>query len=68
MVPTALSPCIRICTIDPETGLCAGCGRTLAEIAAWPGLGEAERRAVMALLPGRRAGGSAPVEPGGVAA
>ena len=31
------SPCINICVIDAVSGLCAGCGRTLAEIAAGNG-------------------------------
>ncbi len=47
------SPCIKVCVIDAD-GLCAGCGRTLDEIARWAGMGEAERRAVMARLPERR--------------
>jgi predicted Fe-S protein YdhL (DUF1289 family) len=49
------SPCIHICVIDAVTGLCAGCGRTLAEIAAWSGLEPGERRKIMAELPERRA-------------
>jgi predicted Fe-S protein YdhL (DUF1289 family) len=49
------SPCINICVIDAGSGLCAGCGRTLAEIAAWSGLEPGERRKIMAELPARRA-------------
>jgi predicted Fe-S protein YdhL (DUF1289 family) len=41
--------------IDPRTGLCFGCGRTLPEIASWHSLNGAERRAVMARLPQRMA-------------
>lgn len=56
------SPCIQVCVIDQRSGLCAGCGRTLAEIAAWGGLSPAERRRLMALLPARmRAGAIEPV-------
>ena len=29
------SPCNKICAIDPVSGLCVGCGRTLAEIEGW---------------------------------
>ncbi|MGH8799774.1 MAG: DUF1289 domain-containing protein, partial [Casimicrobiaceae bacterium] len=29
------SPCTSVCTIDRPTGLCAGCFRTLDEIAGW---------------------------------
>jgi predicted Fe-S protein YdhL (DUF1289 family) len=49
-----LSPCIKVCTIEVATGLCAGCARTLAEIAAWSGLEEAERARILRELPGRR--------------
>lgn len=51
----ASSPCIRLCVLDPVTGLCEGCGRTGAEIAAWGGLSEAERLRIMAMLPTRLA-------------
>lgn len=47
------SPCIKICVIDPQSGLCEGCGRTLQEIAQWSRLGDAERRAIMATLEDR---------------
>jgi predicted Fe-S protein YdhL (DUF1289 family) len=39
--------------IDPRTGLCYGCGRTLPEIASWHRLDSAERQALMATLPAR---------------
>jgi predicted Fe-S protein YdhL (DUF1289 family) len=29
------SPCTRICAIDPASGYCTGCLRTIDEIAAW---------------------------------
>jgi predicted Fe-S protein YdhL (DUF1289 family) len=51
----ASTPCIKICVIDPVTKLCEGCGRTLSEIAQWGRLSEAERLAVMAVLPKRLA-------------
>lgn len=49
------SPCTGVCTIEPATGLCAGCGRTLSEIADWIGLTDAQKRAVLDALPERRA-------------
>jgi len=49
------SPCISICVIDPPTGLCAGCYRSLDEIAGWIGLSTGERRALVAELTRRRA-------------
>ena len=50
-----LSPCIKVCAVDAASGLCSGCGRTLAEIGAWAGLSDDQRRAVMASLPSRLA-------------
>ncbi|MEZ2405526.1 hypothetical protein GGC47_000230 [Bosea sp. OAE752] len=50
---TVSTPCIKVCVIDPASGLCEGCGRTLDEIAQWSGLSEAERLAIMAELPER---------------
>ena len=49
------SPCIDVCAIDPRTGWCAGCLRTLDEIAAWGGLDDAARRRVWKRLHERRA-------------
>jgi len=48
------SPCIGICRIDPATGLCAGCARTLEEIAGWPYYSEEQKRALLELLISRR--------------
>lgn len=39
--------------MDPATGYCEGCLRTLAEIASWSRLSDAERERVMAELPAR---------------
>jgi len=49
------SPCTNVCTIDPATGWCAGCLRTIDEIAAWGSLDDRAKRAVWKLLPARRA-------------
>lgn len=48
------SPCIGVCRLDPRTGLCAGCMRTVDEIAAWPAAGDAERLAIVLQLRVRR--------------
>ena len=48
------SPCIDVCTMDATSGLCAGCLRTLDEIAAWSQLDEAGKRAVWNALAMRR--------------
>jgi predicted Fe-S protein YdhL (DUF1289 family) len=50
-----LTPCKKICVLDQPTGLCRGCGRNGAEIAAWAGMSNSERARVMALLPERLA-------------
>jgi predicted Fe-S protein YdhL (DUF1289 family) len=42
-----VSPCVAICRLDPQSGRCIGCGRTIDEIAAWPALDEAARRAIL---------------------
>ncbi|NUZ06519.1 DUF1289 domain-containing protein [Piscinibacter koreensis] len=49
------SPCTGVCRIDPASGWCEGCARTLDEIAAWGSLDPMERRAVCKQLPARRA-------------
>ncbi len=54
------SPCISVCVIDPGTGLCAGCLRTLDEIAAWRVLDDDARGAIVAALPGRKLALAAP--------
>lgn len=50
------SPCIDVCRIDPESGLCTGCLRTLDEIASWGGYTDEEKRAVILALKSRHAG------------
>ena len=62
-----VSPCVSVCVLDPMSGFCRGCLRTVAEIASWPRLSPDQKRAVIAALPGRRgalhgahAGGGAP--------
>lgn len=47
------TPCIKVCAIDAVSGLCAGCHRSLGEIAAWATLSDTERRRIMAELPAR---------------
>ena len=41
--------------IDAATGWCAGCLRTIDEIAAWGSLDNVAKRAVLKRLPARRA-------------
>ncbi|MFZ0425299.1 MAG: DUF1289 domain-containing protein [Xanthobacteraceae bacterium] len=53
--PGIITPCNRICVVHPQTGLCSGCGRSIAEIAGWSGFSHAERAGVMTQLPARLA-------------
>jgi uncharacterized protein len=50
------SPCAKVCTLEPVSGLCLGCGRTLQEIANWSAFTASERVGVMMELPARLAG------------
>jgi uncharacterized protein len=49
------SPCVSTCRIDPASGWCDGCLRTLDEIAAWGTMDAADKRRTWAQLPQRRA-------------
>lgn len=58
------SPCIKLCQMDARRGVCAGCYRTLDEIARWSEMGDAERARVLAELLRRRSDlGEIPVTP-----
>lgn len=41
-----LSPCRKVCRIEPAQSLCEGCGRTLDEIARWGQMSEADKAPV----------------------
>jgi predicted Fe-S protein YdhL (DUF1289 family) len=58
-----LSPCVRLCSLDPATRFCVGCGRSIEEIGHWLTYSDAERRAIMAALPARLAGLGKPQAP-----
>lgn len=49
------TPCVGVCEIEPASALCKGCRRTLAEIAAWGTMPDAERQRIMNEL-GQRSG------------
>jgi predicted Fe-S protein YdhL (DUF1289 family) len=40
------SPCINVCQMEPATGLCRGCLRTIEEIVAWGKSDDDYKRAV----------------------
>lgn len=48
------SPCTGVCRIDESSGWCAGCARTIDEIAAWGSLDDSARLAVWGRLRERR--------------
>jgi predicted Fe-S protein YdhL (DUF1289 family) len=48
------SPCINVCRMDAASGLCEGCLRTLAEIAGWASMDEADKRCVWQQIAQRR--------------
>ncbi len=48
------TPCIKVCVVDGESGLCLGCFRQLQEVAGWARFTDDERAAIMADLPSRR--------------
>jgi predicted Fe-S protein YdhL (DUF1289 family) len=49
------SPCINVCRMVPETGLCQGCMRTIEEIVAWGKADDGYKRAVWAEIRRREA-------------
>jgi len=42
-----------MCTLDPTTETCVGCGRTLLEILSWQRYSDGERSAIIEKLPRR---------------
>lgn len=48
------SPCVGICSLDPKTDWCIGCGRSRQEIAGWRRASPEEQDAILARLPERR--------------
>jgi predicted Fe-S protein YdhL (DUF1289 family) len=56
------SPCTSVCIIDPVTGLCGGCFRTLQEISGWIDFSATEKRTVIAALDARRSNFGAAIE------
>jgi predicted Fe-S protein YdhL (DUF1289 family) len=48
------SPCVGFCRLDEASGLCVGCARSAAEIAAWKSAPSAVLEQVWSELPGRR--------------
>ena len=53
MTESVISPCTGVCRLNPRTGLCEGCRRTLAEIAGWLDYPPEKKRAIIAALASR---------------
>ena len=50
------SPCIQLCKLEPAGAFCMGCGRSLAELEAWPRVGDVEQARILAAARARLAG------------
>jgi predicted Fe-S protein YdhL (DUF1289 family) len=48
------SPCVSVCQMDPMTGYCVGCLRTIDEIRDWIISPPDERNKILTQLPGRK--------------
>jgi predicted Fe-S protein YdhL (DUF1289 family) len=49
-----MTPCVGICTLDPETDLCKGCWRSREEVASWATARDDLRRFILANARRRR--------------
>ncbi len=47
------SPCVKLCSIHPETKLCLGCSRSLIEITKWSQMSDDMRADIITQLPDR---------------
>jgi predicted Fe-S protein YdhL (DUF1289 family) len=45
-VPHVPSPCVSVCVMHPQTGLCEGCLRSLQEIGEWSRMADEAKRQV----------------------
>ena len=59
------SPCIDVCRMDANSGLCEGCLRTLDEIAGWAAATDDAKRLVLAAIAQRRKTFLPPLAKGG---
>ena len=59
------SPCIDVCRMDANSGLCEGCLRTLDEIANWAAATDEAKNLILAAIAQRRAASPPPLQKGG---
>jgi len=48
------SPCINLCQMNPKSGLCQGCFRSIDEITRWAQSDDATRSRILAAVARRR--------------
>ena len=48
-----ISPCVGVCSIELESGLCIGCLRSSSEIAMWPQIDRQRAYQIMKEIKGR---------------
>lgn len=53
-LPDIPSPCVGVCAVNPVSGHCVGCLRSIEEIGAWPRASNEERLAILNELKERR--------------
>jgi len=58
------SPCVSVCRMEPDTGYCAGCHRTIDEIADWGMMSDERKRSVWQQIRLRRGVPDPTVPPG----
>lgn len=49
------SPCINVCVMNPRSGYCDGCYRTIDEITVWSRASDDDKRRILQQLAERRA-------------
>lgn len=47
---TTGTPCVRICKLDEDSGICAGCYRNLEEIERWSEYTDDQKRQIMVAI------------------
>jgi predicted Fe-S protein YdhL (DUF1289 family) len=52
--PEVVSPCVSVCEMDQQRGVCKGCLRTLEEIATWSRMSNQQRWDIVQSLRSRR--------------
>ncbi len=48
------SPCVDICQLDPSSGICLGCFRTMEEISVWIEMTDDDKREILRLAKDRQ--------------